>query len=250
MNLEEENKRLKSQLEAARSWMKREVNSAEKDIALHKSQKDTNNLYHDNLEEIIQDKIYGFFPAEVLSCFPVDAVENIISSELIYYHILQGWHVDGTGVMIWYQKVLDAMIEMYVTKWFRKYIKKNNISSHPKNIPLEKAFYSLIEKKYILSLWRLYESLKKIKKWEDLSEYLWHFRDYLKSRDFLYKSLLESNFLLQLESLIHLHAISDKRHSGSLSPDDTQRARNACIWNFEDTTSLLYILASSQSVDI
>ena len=46
MNLEEENKRLKAQLEAAKSWMKREVNSAEKDIALHKSQKDTNNLYH------------------------------------------------------------------------------------------------------------------------------------------------------------------------------------------------------------
>lgn len=88
MNLQEENKKLKQQLQAAQEWMSKEVASAEKNIALHKTQSDTSSLYHENLEDIIEDKIYSFFPAEVLSHFPENGIENIISSELIYYHIV------------------------------------------------------------------------------------------------------------------------------------------------------------------
>lgn len=250
MNLEEENKILRAQLENARKWMQKEVTSSQREILEHQTQKETQSLYHANIEEIIEDKIYSFFPPEVLSAFPESWIQNIISSEVIYYHIVSGWHVDGTGVMIGYQKVIDAMVEAYVTKWFRKYITKHSLSQSPINVPLEKAFYMMIERKYIFSLGRIYEALKKIKNGWKLTPYLQHFRDFLKSRDFLYKALLESNFLLQLEVLIHLHAISEKRHSGSLSPKDTLTARNACIWNFEDRESILYILASSQTVDI
>lgn len=89
LNLEQENIELKKQLKAAKDWMSKEVQSSEKDIALHSSQKQKNTLYHENLEEIIEESIYSFFPASLLSQFPSDGVENMISSELIYYHIIQ-----------------------------------------------------------------------------------------------------------------------------------------------------------------
>ena len=229
--------------------MQQEIQSSRKSIIIQKWQENTNSFYHKNLEEVISEKIYSFFPSDILMHFPANGIENIISSELIYYHIIQGWHVDGTGVIIGYQKILDAMIEIYITKWFRKYVSKHQLSSSPENTPLEKSFYSTVKKKYIFSLWRLYDALGKIKKGKISWRYLSFFKQYLESRPFLEKALLESDFLLQLEVLIHLHAVTDKRHSGSLSPKDTTLARNVCIWNFQNTNCLLYILAASQSVD-
>lgn len=100
MDLKEENKRLREKLAHAQSWMQKEV-----------SQKDK----HANISAI-EENIYTFFPAEVLSHFPTDGVENIISSELVYSHILAGETLDGMGVVLGYQKVIDEMIELYITK--------------------------------------------------------------------------------------------------------------------------------------
>ena len=250
MNLEEENLELKRRLAAAQKWMNWEVNDAKKLITKEQTQWNTHNLYHENLEDIISERIYNFFPSEVLSHFPNGWVENIISSELIYYHIVHWWHVDGTGVILWYQKVIDSMVELYITKGFRKYAKKNTRTHSPENDPLEKAFHLVIEKKYILSLGRLYSVLNNIQSNKKLLYYSSNFLNYLKSRPFLEKSLLHSDFLLQLQSLIHLHALWEKRHHGVLSPSDTKKARNICIWNFTDTNSILYALAASQCVDL
>ena len=250
MNLEEENIQLKKQLAAARNWMSSEVTDARKQITKEQTQWDTHSLYHENLEDIISERIYSFFPSEVLSHFPDGWVENIISSELIYYHIIHGWHVDGTWVILWYQKVLDSMVELYITKSFRKYVKKHSSSRALENDPLEKSFHAVVEKKYILSLGRLYSVLHNIKTKKKLLPYSKDFLSYIKSRSFLEKSLLHSDFLLQLEMLIHLHALGEKRHHGSLSPDDTEKARNICIWNFTDTNSLLYTLAASQCTEL
>jgi hypothetical protein len=85
---------------------------------------------------------------------------------------------------------------------------------------------------------------------KQLSWYLGEFSEYLKSRTFLQKSLLESAFLLQLKRLIDLHAITDKRHSGTLSKKDTIVARNLIIGDFTDTNCILSLLSSSQTTDI
>lgn len=233
MNLEQENTRLKAQLEHAREWMKREISAQDY-----------------NHRENIEEKIYGFFSPESLSHFPNSWVENIISAELIYQHVLQWEDIDGIGVIIGYQKVIDQMIELYITRWFRKYVSKHSGNTPHINDPLEKSLRLIIEKKHIFSLWRVYQSLDIISLGKDTSWFIREFSDYLKSRTFLQKSLLESPFLLQLKRLIDLHAITDKRHSGTLSKKDTITTRNIIIWDFTDTQCILSILADSQNVDI
>lgn len=234
MDLKEENKRLREKLAHAQSWMQKEVSQRDK---------------HANISAI-EENIYTFFPAEVFSHFPTDWVENIISSELVYRHILAGETLDGMGVILGYQKVTDEMIELYITKWFRKFIEKNWHISSPVNTPLEKSLHMVITKKHILSLWRIYAVGKTIQSQEKLTPYLSLFWEYLKSRPFLHKCLLESDFLLQLESLIHMQAITDKRHSGTLSKEDTLKAREIFIWDFTNENCLLYILAHSQSTEV
>ncbi len=231
MNLQQENKRLKEKLAHAQAWMQKEVftKASRQDIS------------H------IEEKIYQFFSPEALIRFSENGIKNIVSSELIYAHLLSGELLDGMSVIIWYQKILDAMLELSLTKWFRKYSSQHSSLSSPENNPLEKSLYLVITKKYILSLGRLYAILQDISQKKALSPYEKLFYEYLKSRKFLYKALLESDFLLQLHRLMQIQALTEKRHSSSLSKKDTMLARKAITWNFEDRNCLLSILSSVYS---
>lgn len=199
-----------------------------------------------NMREDIEQKIYNFFPPESLSNFPSNGVENIISAEILFEHLLSWEDFDGISVIISYGKIIDQMIELYITKWLRKYISKNNISPKYVNNPLEKSLRLIVEKKFTFSLGRLYQSLDEISKWKQLTPYLWEFSNFLKSRAFLWEVLLSKSFLLQLKCVIDSHALTDKRHTGTLSRADTISARNTIIWDFKDKESILYLLSSTQ----
>jgi hypothetical protein len=233
MNLEEENIRLKAQLENAKVWMRREISA---------------NDY--NHSENVEEKIYSFFSPEALSHFPNNWVDNIVSAELVYKHLLEWEDIDGMWVILSYQKIIDEMIELYITRGFRKYVLKHSKNITHINDPLEKSLRLIIEKKHIFSLWRVHQILGIISSWKKTSWYVLEFSQYLKSRNFLEKSLLESAFLLQLKWLIDSHAVTDKRHSWTLSKKDTITARNLIIWDFTDKNCILQILAQTQSIDI
>jgi hypothetical protein len=72
-------------------------------------------------------------------------------------------------VILSYQKIIDAMIEMYITKGFRKYISKNSKNIPHINDPLEKSIRLIIEKNHIFSLGRVYQSLNIISTKKQLS---------------------------------------------------------------------------------
>ena len=237
ITLEQENKILKHKLEVAQRWMQSQVSWSQNSIQ-------NKNNFRDQIEQ----KIYSFFSPESLSNFPNNGVENIVSAEILFHHLQQWEDFDGISILISYGKILDQMIELYITKWFRKYISKNKLSPKYTNDPLEKSLRLIVEKKHIFSLGRLYQSLDIISKWKQSYPYLVEFSNFIKSRDFLWAVLLKSWFLLQLESLIHSHAMTDKRHSWTLSKSDTIKARKAIIWDFTDTNCILHILSSSQNV--
>ncbi len=233
MDLQEENARLKKQLSHAQEWMKKEIKWSS----------------HDS-EESIKESIYSFFSPEALSHFPANGVKHIVSAELLFQHVIQWENVDGIWVIISYQKILDEMVELYITKGFRKYLIKKKQHISIENTPLEKSLRMIVEKKYIFSLGRIHQSLKVISSGQSLTPYLYEFSEYLKSRTYLEKSLLRWEFSLQLWRLIDIHVITDKRHTGSVSRKDTITARKIIIWNLEDNNCILQILASSQNVDI
>ncbi len=238
-SLEQENLLLKHKLEVAQKWMQSEILWAQNSIQNKWAIRDD-----------IEQKIYTFFPPESLSNFPNNGVENIISAEIIFEHLLSWEDFDGISVLISYGKILDQMIELYITKWFRKYISKNSISPKYINNPLEKSLRLIVEKKFTFSLWRLYQSLDLIVKWKPLTPYVLEFANYIKSRAYLWHLLLSKSFLLQLECVIYSHALTDKRHSWRLSRADTISARDIIIWNFTDTNCILHTLSASQKTDI
>lgn len=238
-SLKQENIELKHKLEVAQNWMQSQVLWAKNTIQ---------NKW--NMRDTIEQKIYDFFPPESLSNFPNNGVEDIISAEILFEHLISWENFDGISILISYGKIIDQIIELYITKWFRKYISKNNISPKYINNPLEKSLRLIVEKKFTFSLGRLYQSLHEISKWNQLSPYLNEFSNYLKSRDFLRQLLMSESFLLQLKCLIDTHALTEKRHTWILSKSDTISARQAIIWNFSNKECILYLLAASQNTDL
>ena len=89
MNLKIENEILKIKLQHAQTWMQHQIREASSVIERKKALSQRENLFHTQREECIENQIYSFFPPEVLMHFPEYGIENILSSEVIYYSLIQ-----------------------------------------------------------------------------------------------------------------------------------------------------------------
>lgn len=229
---------VEEKLQHAQEWIRREVVAQKKHLWEKTRSK----------EEILET-LQNYFSPEVYIHFSDTILQELISSELLYD--LQWKHpdIDGSAIILWYQKVFDTLVEKYITKACRKYIKHYWELPSPQNIPLEKFLFQVSHKGFILSSGRLYELLRDIKNWKHSWYYANIFHEFIEKNVLIKKCLLESNFLLHLEWLIKIQVLWEKRHSGTVSRKDTQFARHAYIWGLEVKDSLIFLIASLWSVD-
>lgn len=247
--MEDTNKsNLRKKLSHIRAWAQKDVQNARENITLWKSQKDTHNFFIQNIESIITDSIHKFFPPEVLMNFPQDGVQQILSSEVIYYNIIKWAHIDGISVVIGYQKVFENMIELYVTDAFRKFAKKMLFPDADWSHHMEKSLYNIINKNYILSLGRLYELILLLRENTHNWVYTQAFQQFLNSNSSLQKSLQDDDFFLQLQTLVEMQVFGYKRHSGFISEAETKSIRTLFVWDFLSQNCLIYKLAASQDI--
>lgn len=251
--LKKENKKLKSLLAAAQTWMKKEVKEQTKKISKKKVNNMTNEVKEsflkENMEKVISKQINNFFWEVLLLNMPSSIVENIISAEINYYNLKQNPELDWFSVLSSYHKALDTLIENYITKWFRKYAKKTGQIYLRKNDLLEKSLNSVINKWFILSTWRLFHLIKLIKKDEELFDYGNCFLDYLNKYYYLKDTLLEDSFYNLFEEIIASEVLWKKRHSWNITFEETTKAREILIWNFENKNCIIYKLIESQNLD-
>lgn len=248
MNLQEENNILKKKLEHASQWMQKDILEERKKIALSHSSKDQIDFYVNEQEDIIMQKIFWFFTPEVRNALPEESISQILWSELLYYHILQTPNIDGIWVIIGYQKVLDSMIEISISKPWRKYLEYHPLTSKNTEDPLEKSLHAVYTKHYHLSIGRLYEILKNIHENRSIKWYQLAFCQFLDKNLQLKKSLQAPHFFIQLQELISMQTLGEKRHSGKVSPEETFHARKIIIGNLQHQDCLIGTLASSISL--
>ena len=222
----------------AQEWMRREVLAQKNHI-----------WEHTRSENDILETIWKYFPPKIFMSFSESCVKELITSELLFDTLSLHPIIDGSWIILWYQKVFDTLFENWVTKWYRKYVRKYRKPQKPENNPLEKSLYLVIEKWYILSAGRIYEILENIKNKKEVWFYEALFISYLKTSSELEMSLPKGFFLIHLQVLMKKKILWEKRHSWVLSYDDTLLARKIYIWDLRDTNSLLWILANLWSVE-
>ncbi len=255
----EENIQLKKQIEILQSklkiikiWVEKEVKEQTHKISKSKTSQFTTSVKEDflneNFEEVIVTRITGYFWDLLLLNAPKWTIEWITSAEINYYNMIKNPNIDGFAVISAYHKVLDLFIESFITNNFRKFAKKKWCTILRVNDPLEKALNLIVNSKYILSAGRLFWLLKMIKEDQKMYDYGKCFKDYLDKYTDLKNILLDDVFYNKFIHLNKSEVLSSKRHSGTISKKDTTDARKILIWDFRDTSSLIYKILEWQSV--
>ncbi len=252
-DLEEENKGLKRMLAVAKMWMEKEVKIQVNKISkkkVSKMTKETKKAFlNDHIEDIISKQISDFFGELMLLNTPDSVAWNIISAEVAYFSLKENPSMDGMWVVSSYHKALDTLIETFITKWFRKFAKKQDNLHLRSNDPLEKQLNLVVNKWYILSVWRLFHIIKLIKSWEKLSDFTDCFKDYFEKYYYLQDILFEEKFYNNFKQLVNSELLGKKRHSWKISFEEARDARDFFIWDFKNQDSLIYRFIELGKVD-
>lgn len=253
--LKEENIKLKKNLNIAKIWMEREVKANVIKIAKIKlswlTQETKNNFFWNNVWDIITQKISDFFWEIMLLNIPASAIDNIISAEINYYHLRENPISDWLSVISSYQKSMDILIEQFITKWFRKFCKKKWYDILRKNEQIEKALNSVVNRWFILSVWRLFHVIKLIKEDDDkYYDYVKAFEEYLDKYDYIKDILLNDDFYKKLWELVNWETLWSKRHKWKIDFIETRKARWLIIWDFYDKECLMFKLVKTQNIDL
>ena len=123
-----ENTELKRKLAVSQRWMEREVRDSTHKIATKRVGKmsivDRDEFLGQNQEQIIANRIRGYFGELLLLNAPKNTVEHLVDSEISYFSLTKTTSGDGIGVISSYTKILDSLIESLVTHQFRKFVSK------------------------------------------------------------------------------------------------------------------------------
>ena len=256
MNLEDlkkENELLMRKLSVAKIWMEREIKSEVKKIARWKVSKMTSKtkdiFYAENVEDIITKKVSDFFWEIMLLNTPTSVIENIISAEVWYFNLRENPGADWLWVITSYHKALDTLTESFITKWFRKFAKKNWQTQLRQNDVLEKALNSVVNQGYILSIWRLFHLIKLIKEGAKLYDYWKCFKLYLEKYEYISEILFKDEFYNNFNNLVNSEILGKKRHVWRISFIEARSARTLLIWDFTDVDCLIYKFIEIGKVD-
>ena len=249
--LKAENTKLQRMLALAQAWMKREVEASTMKISKRKATQastvDRDEFFRQNQEAMNSAKISKYFGEILLMNVPKQTIEHLIDSEISYFYLQRNPTGDGVGVVGSYNKIIDALVESFVTAQFRKFAIKRGAVILRTNDPLEKAIHFVITKKYILSSGRLYALLRGIRKGEKMYEYGELFRLYLEKYPTIGDFLLSDAFYKPFSTLIESEIFAGKRHEGKVSLEETTKTRELLTGNFVDKNGILHQFLSSQA---
>lgn len=255
----EENLKLKKEIEILNSklalvkvWIEKEIKAQTHKIAKRKTSNFTSFLkeefLNENFEEVITNRINSYFWDLLLLNAPKWTIEAIIAREINFFNMTKNDNIDWFAVISAYHKVLDLFIESFITNNFRKFAKKKWCTILRVNDPIEKSLNSIVNQKYILSVWRLYGLIKIIREWEKLYDYSKCFKEYLEKYEDLWKTLLDDNFYNLFTRINKMEVLWSKRHIWFISKKETIEARKILIWDFKDKNSIIYKLLESQAI--
>lgn len=249
--LKAENEELRRQLGVATAWMARQWREESLKIAKKRTGRMTEyvrtDFMRENMEEITYNRIHAYFGDLLLMNAPRDTMSHLVDAEIAFYNIQRSGSGDGLSVISSYTKLLDALVENYVTSQFRKFAVKRGAVVLRVNDPMEKAIHFVIIKRYILSIGRLYGLLKSIRNGERLFDYGNAFKEYLEKYRTVGDFLLSDEFYLPFSEIVESDVFGGKRHSGKISLEETVATRKILLGDFKDQNSLFYRFLQTQS---
>lgn len=250
--LKEENTELNRKLLVCKTWMKKEVEASlnrivtKKVVEISKQGKDA--FLQEAQAQIIAQQVQKYFGDMLLLNAPKQTMEYLINAEINYYNLQKNTHLDGLSVISSYHKILDLLIEQLITSNFRRYAQKKGQIILRVNDPLEKSLHLIVNKKYILSLGRLYGLLNDIKNGSEIHDYGRCFAAYLEKYPMLKELLLGDEFFALFQAAVESEVFGSKRHQGKIDYKETKKIRTILVGDLTSQHSIFYKMLETTSV--
>ena len=182
----------------------------------------TNILEEDNLA-ILRQHVTATFGSHIENIALPYTLDRLVDAEILWKTLQTHPHMDAFAVVALYQKILDDWVEEFLAKQFRSFFYQN-IPHLNAVIKVDEDIKRVIEKKYRLSLGRLYQILDSRKL--DVKEYTYSrfLVSFLKSEE-QFSFLFSSEFLLPFGNLVNSWLFSEKRHTKKISYSESREVR-------------------------
>ena len=230
-DLIQENIELRSRLELAEKWIRREIQGSISKIRKEQSKKNTriaiNNIFEQEWLDILTKRILDQFDSSLENA-PKYTLERLIDAE-IYWNTLQKYpQMDALPIILAYQKIFDAWIEEKLITPFR--ITHKNTEYSRQNTPLDIDIQNIISKKYSFSIGRLYQILSLVLEWKEVSWNVWAIITFWKDNfPSTFEVLISEEFFGEFTELMDRELFTRKRHESKVSYSDAQKIREIMI---------------------
>ncbi len=244
-DLIQENIELRSRLELAEKWMRREIATSiiriQKEKIAKRTRASVAKIWKEDGLDLITGKIHTQF-APILESAPKYTLERLIDAD-IYWHTLQQYpHMDALPIVLAYQKILDAWIEQTLIASFRISLKNSPLSMEHSKLDID--IVNIFTKNYTLSLGRLYQILQTIRGNNTLSPILCNLVTYWKEHNSaLLAVLISDTFFVPFTELIEREVFTRKRHESKVTYSDAKIIREVMIGNISQKSFLEMIFS-------
>jgi hypothetical protein len=244
-DLIQENIELRSRLELAEKWMRREIATSivriQKEKVAKRTRASVTAIWKEDGLDLITGKIHTQF-APILESAPKYTLERLIDAD-IYWHTLQQYpHMDALPIVLAYQKILDAWIEQTLIASFRISLRNSKLSTEYSKLDID--IVNIVNKNYTLSLGRLYQILQTIRGNNNLSPILYNLVTYWKEYNpTLIEVLVSDTFFVPFTELIEREVFTRKRHESKVTYSDAKIIREVMIGNISQKSFLEMIFS-------
>ncbi len=241
-----ENNELKSRLEFAEKWMRREVavsiNRIQREKSTKSTRKSLSNVFEAEWLDILTGRILDQFD-DSLSNAPKYTIERLIDAE-IYWQTLQRYpQMDALPIVLAYQKIFDAWIEEKLIAPYRREMQHTHIGALIRNLDID--IINILTKNYSLSIGRLYQILTIVRSsGHEISPVTQSLIVYWqKEIPNILSILISDECFIIFSCLIELEIFSRKRHEGKVNYSDAKKMREIMV-DASDTKSFLEMIFS------
>lgn len=238
-DLIQENIGLRSRLELAEKWIRKEIQGSISKIQREQSKQWTrkaiSNIFETEWLDILTRRILGQFD-DSLNNAPKYTIERLIDAE-IYWNTLQRYpQMDALPIILAYQKIFDAWIEeRLIAPWRNQKVHLVSWKSHKHLInhsmdAIEVDIANIRTRKYTLSIGRFYQILSLIREWNILHSNLWNLVSFWKDQNLNMVDILVSDALfVPFTELMEREVFTRKRHESKVNYSDAKRIREVMI---------------------
>ena len=234
-----ENSELRSRLDLAEKWIRKEIQWSISKIQREQSKKWTRkaigNIFETEWLDILTRSILDQFD-DPLSHAPKYTIERLIDAE-IYWQTLQRYpQMDALPIILAYQKIFDAWIEEKLVASWR--IHQTHWVSHStywrskehSTDAIEADITNIRTRKYTLSIGRFYQIIMLIRGWWDQVWNLWNLVSFWKDQDsHILDVLISDEFFVPFTELMEREVFTRKRHESKGNYSDAKTIREVMV---------------------